>query len=250
MVTRVQELFPNVTDSVDPVQRYRSDDRRSNGRRPWIVLNMITSIDGATTTDDHSGGLGSQADKEIFFALRSLSDVILVGAGTIQTENYGPPQLSDEAKTWRRSQGMMELPRIAGVSGRLSIDPRQKVFSDKSRRPWIITTATSDPARRSELSAVADVMIAGSDKIDFEDAFDQLSNAGAEVILCEGGPTLNAALFEANLVDEICWTVAPTITGGDARRLVHGARSEFALNMELVRVLKDGDFMFMRYVRS
>jgi riboflavin biosynthesis pyrimidine reductase len=58
--------------------------------RPAVRLNVIASVDGATTLAGVSGGLGGRADHALFAVLRSLADVVLVAAGTVRAERYGP----------------------------------------------------------------------------------------------------------------------------------------------------------------
>ena len=54
---------------------------------------MIATIDGATAVGGLSGGLGGPADQALFTVLRSQADVVLVAAGTVRAEHYGPSQL-------------------------------------------------------------------------------------------------------------------------------------------------------------
>src|SRR5205823_3118949 len=88
MLPPVRQLFPNPIDDVDVAAAYTSDERL---RSPWLLVNMISTVDGATAIAGKSGGLGGPADKRVFAAIRSLADFILVGAGTVRAENYGPP---------------------------------------------------------------------------------------------------------------------------------------------------------------
>lgn len=250
IVQDMRELFPTPRDDVDPAAAYRSDSRETPTGRPWVLLNMITSVDGATTAGERSGSLGGPADRAVFMILRSLPDVILVGAGTMRKENYGPPKLSDEAKRWRLANGLAELPRLAIVSGRLNLGTDEKAFSDPDRRSLIITKASADDDRRDDLSTVADLIVSGTDDVDLTDGLDRLAELGTRVVLCEGGPTLNGALFDRDLVDEICWTIAPTAVGGDSRRLIAGATSESMVGMRLARVLEQDGYLFIRYVRA
>ncbi len=55
--------------------------------RRYVRANFVTSLDGAAQgADEKSGSLSSKADKRIFRLLRSLCDVIVVGAGTARSE--------------------------------------------------------------------------------------------------------------------------------------------------------------------
>jgi len=52
---------------------------------------MVASIDGSTALDGASAGLSSDADREVLLTLRSIADLIIVGAGTVRSEGYGVP---------------------------------------------------------------------------------------------------------------------------------------------------------------
>ena len=58
-------------------------------------------------------------------------------------------------------------------------------------------------------------------------------------LLCEGGPSLFGSLLAADLVDELCLTIAPQLNSGDARRIVDGA-PESPRAMRLIEVLASG----------
>ena len=84
----MRQLLPELVDPVDPVDVY-GDLPEARGR-PAVRLNMIASVDGATTVGGVSGGLGGPADKRVFSVLRALADAVLVAAGTARAEAYGP----------------------------------------------------------------------------------------------------------------------------------------------------------------
>jgi len=84
----MRQLLPFPCDPVDPAAVY--GDLPPAGTRPTVRLNMIASIDGATTVAGVSGGLGGPADHALFAVLRSQADVVLVAAGTVRAEHYGP----------------------------------------------------------------------------------------------------------------------------------------------------------------
>ena len=74
---------------------------------------------------------------------------------------------------------------------------------------------------------------------------------GAEVVVCEGGPSLNAALVEADAVDEWCLTLAPAVVGGDSRRAVHGAPElgDAGQALELASLLEEDGVLLGRWLR-
>jgi riboflavin biosynthesis pyrimidine reductase len=60
-------------------------------RLPWLRVNMVSTVDGAAAGDTgKSGSINNAADKRVFDHLRSVADVIIVGAGTARAEGYRP----------------------------------------------------------------------------------------------------------------------------------------------------------------
>lgn len=236
--------------AVDPVALYRGDERPGTVERPWLALNMVTSLDGATAVDGASADLSSPTDKTVFRTLRAVSDVILVGAGTWRTEGYRPPRTTEADQQWRISTGRPPHPRIAVVSGRLNLDLSLPFFADSPTRPIVITTGRADRDRRRALAEVADVIVAGDESLDIADGLGQLGAAGARVVVGEGGPTLNASLLAADLIDEFCLTLAPLLAGGPSDRAIVGPPAIGPGHLRLDRAIEDTGFLLLRYVRD
>jgi riboflavin biosynthesis pyrimidine reductase len=58
---------------------------------PWLRVNMVSTVDGAAQgADGRSGSINNAVDRVVFDALRVDADVVVVGAGTVRTEGYGP----------------------------------------------------------------------------------------------------------------------------------------------------------------
>lgn len=236
-----------MTPGIDELRAaYALPDRET----PRIRMNFVSSVDGAATLDDRSGGLGGPTDRALMQVLRSLADVVLVGAGTVRAEGYGGMRLSEEDAAWRRAQGRAPQPRLAIVSRRLDLEPSDEVFTDAAVRPLVVTCAVAAPERRDALAAVADVVIAGDEEVDLSLMRDELARRGMPQILCEGGPHLFGTLLDAGVVDELCLTLAPRLVGGDAGRIVRGA-TEIDRGLALTGLLSDDDgFVFLRYARG
>lgn len=227
-----------------------ADPRPAPEHRPWLAVNMVSSIDGSIQLDGRSGGLGGPSDRAMFRALREMPDVILAGAGTVRTEDYGPVVLGEEGRARRRSRGQAGVPRLAVVSAALHLDPAARLFGDPTQRPIVVTCAAAPDEARRRLATVADVLVAGDDTVDLADAMRQLRDVGAEVVLCEGGPTLNAALLEADLVDEWDQTIAPLLVTGSPTRGSAGALPGAVRSLTLRRLLVDDEGMLLaRYSR-
>ncbi len=237
----------------DVAHRYAADSRPARKDRPWVMLNMVTSLDGATAVDGTSGGLGGEGDKMAFRAIRAVADLIMVGAGTAMAENYGPPVLTAELRAARVARGQSELPAIAVVSRRLSLDPAARLFADESFDPFVITTSTDGSpeatATKEALATGATVMEVGDDQVDLAAALSELRQLGFATVLLEGGPTLNASFIELDLIDELMLTLAPSLVAGASTRLATGP-IEAVRPMRLDRALAHEDNLFLRYVRQ
>ncbi len=198
---------------------YGDVSRPMPAARPWVLVNMVASTDGATAVDGVSGSLGGEPDRVVFGAIRAVADVILVASGTVRAEGYHAPRTPDAllvAGPGRRGQA--PHPRLAIVSGSLEMDRSSSVFVDArpEARPIVVTSARADPDRRAALARVADVVEAGDAHVDLAGAVAALGARGAAVVLTEGGPSLLGQLAAADLIDELCLT---TGAGGGGRRL-------------------------------
>jgi riboflavin biosynthesis pyrimidine reductase len=229
----------------DPLGLLFADERSRLGR-PWVLLNFVASVDGAIEIDGKSSGLGDADDSALFKAMRAVADVVLVGAGTVRAENYHPVTLDPQRRDRRLEAGLDETPRLVIVSGRMHLSPEARVFSDPRHRPTVLTSSQANQERVDAVKAVADVHRIES--LGAEAIIDHLHDS--KVVLCEGGPSLAGQLVAAGLVDEFNLTVAPVLTGGDARRVTSGIPAEPPIEMRLDRVLGGDKSLFLRYLRS
>ena len=207
------------------------------------MLNMVASIDGAATVDGLSGGLSGTADKAMFSALRAVADVILVGAGTANAERY--------------RQAPQSGARVAVVSGSLSVNPELPLFAKSAGTtasgPLVVTTNAAHAAAAARFNGHAELLRAGDESVDLATALEELGSRGARVVLCEGGPTLNAGLLSGDLVDEINLTLAPLAVGSEAPRIAAGAAAGGATagprEFELCHVITHDGVLFVRWLR-
>lgn len=244
----MRQLHPTPGD-VDPLGAYLGAARPAPADRPWVAINMVSSLDGATAVHGRSGPLGGPPDRAVFRAVRAIADVVLVAAGTARAEGYGPVQLPDDAIAARLAAGRAAaLPRLAVVSASLDLDLTRAAAAPV--RPLVLTVDDADPARAAALAELAEVRAYGSERVDLVAALADLRADGAGVVVCEGGPSLNATLVAGDLVDEWCVTVAPAIAGGASPRLVHGAPELTDLQtLELASMLEQDGVLLGRWLR-
>jgi riboflavin biosynthesis pyrimidine reductase len=238
-------LYPHFEDVVDPAEIYA--DLPSAAGRPSVRLNMIVSVDGGTSWNGVSGGLGGPADKALFAIMRTLPDVVLVASGTMRAEHYGPAILPSDVQNARRARGQSPVPPVAVVSQRCDFDWDSDFFTAATERPFIITVSSAEPANVARAREVAEVIIAGDDLVDLRVAVEDLGRRGVEHILAEGGPTLNGELATDGLLDEVCVSLAPLLASGDAKRIIAGSALSQLERLRLRSILEEDDYLFLRY---
>ncbi len=242
----MDQLFPRFVSDVDPVALYASDSRIPHPDRPWLMLNMVTSADGATSADGVSASLSSPGDRRVFAAIRAVADVVLVAAETVRREGYGPPKSNPEAAAERAARNQAPRPRLAVVSRSLDLDFAAPVFGD-SPPPLLFTVAEPPAEPLAQAEAVAEVHRMGADRVDLAGAMARIGQLGANMVLAEGGPSLNGQLLAAGLLDEVCWTISPVLAGGDSSRMAKGAPAQLQ-QLRLDRVLAQDQTLFLRYL--
>ena len=244
MVSAVDETYDDLRAT------YLADRRSHADGHPWVLLNMITSIDGAIAVDGLSGGLGNNADFAVFSTLRSMADAILVGSGTAAAENYKAPKPTPDVVARREAAGQAARPTIALVSRSLRIDLDTPLFADPDYRPMVVTMASSPADRRDAIEAVADIVIAGETEVDLAAAVAELGARVGPVILAEGGPTLNGQLVAADVLDELCITVSPLVVGGSGGRMIANGPNHPPRPFAVDRVVEGGGLIFTRLLRQ
>jgi len=233
----MRELWPKTDPSVDIEWRLATDDRPKPEGRPWVTLVMIASADGAVAVDGLSGGLGGPADHARFVAARRQADGVIVGATTAKAEDY------------RRTN----VP-IAIVTASMSPDPAQRLFTgadtdEATARPLLYTTDQAARTRGRAFDGIAEVVALG-DSVTPAAVLADLDGRGLRSVVLEGGPTLNSAFLQADLVDEMLLSFAPVVVGGDAHRITNGPTMPEPRRFVVDRVLLADDLVFVRYLRS
>ena len=218
---RLLPLPPAPTAVLDAYDVPRS--RRPSGR-PWIGLCMVASIDGSTVIGGVSAGLSSDADREVLLTLRSIADMIVVGAGTVRAEGYGVPKKPGQ--------------RIGVVSRTAQVDLTRPLFTSGA---GFLILPEDAPERDIE------TVRAGVGEIDLEAAMCRLPG-NPTFVQAEGGASLNGSLAAADLLDEINMTTSPMVAGGSGSRSTANA-PELGLRFDLAHVLEEDGFLFSRYVR-
>ncbi len=211
--------------------------------RPYLGLNMVSSLDGKATVDWRTKGLSSELDRRLFHNLRTQVDAVMIGAGTVRQERYGRLTKSDELRRKRIEEGLAPDPVAVIVSARLDLPADLPILTEPEQRVLI---ATGSDATLPELAAQVEYVRVGDDLQRLMAYLEE--QQGIRTVLCEGGPTLNSHLFAADLVDELFLSLNPKIPGGAAAlTIVAGRELVEPAELELVSVAEgDGD-LFTRW---
>jgi riboflavin-specific deaminase-like protein len=204
--------------------------------RPYLGLNMVSSLDGKATIEWRTKGLSTELDRRLFHQLRTQVDAVMVGAGTLRAERYGRMTKSQELREKRIAEGRAPDPLAVIVSGRLDLPADLPLLNEPEQR---VVIATGSDASLPGMGDQVEYARVGDDLPILMAYLDE--RHGIRSVLCEGGPTLNSYLFAGGLVDELFLTLNPKAVGGAAALTIVAGR-ELVEPAELTLVtLAEGD---------
>lgn len=219
---------------------------RSDGERPYIVANFVSSVDGRATFEGRSGPLGSQADREMFHGLREQMDAVMAGTRTLEVEHYGRVLGKPERRERRVEAGRSAEPLMCIVtrSGHVPLDA--PIFAEPEAR---IVVFAPPGTTIDGVAAQVDVVELDPGEMTLTTAMRRLnSDYSVRSLLCEGGPTMFGALLQERLVDELFLTLAPRLTGGGTSpSITDGPELSELAQLRLVWTLEHEDGLFLRY---
>ncbi|MCQ9135052.1 pyrimidine reductase family protein [Streptomyces hilarionis] len=223
----------------------------SGGRRPWLRANMVSTLDGAAQHEGRSQPISTAADMRIFGTLRGLADVVVVGAETVRQEGYRPARARAEFAPRREAAGQGPAPAVAVVTAGLGLDFSLPLFTSPLVPTLILTGAAAPPDRVAAAErAGARVVIAGDGTgVEPDRAVRALAGLGHTRLLTEGGPRLLGQFVAAGVLDELCLTLSPMLSAGDAQRIAGGPSLAVPRRFALASLLEEEGFLFARYRR-
>jgi riboflavin biosynthesis pyrimidine reductase len=236
--------------------------------RPTVMINFVESLDGVVTIDPATGTGAEisgfhEPDRFVMGLLRSLADVIVVGAGTLRaagSHTWTPrrvnAQFGDAYEAWRRDLGLAPQPTTLIVTGGGDVPVDHPAL--QSHEVPVIVVAPAPVADRLRMTLPQTVRVDGTSDERHVSAHSALAVAaatGARVVLSEGGPHLTGTFVAEGLVDELFLTLAPQLLGrephggGERYSFVEGAtfEPENAPWSTLVSVHRSVDHLFLRY---
>ena len=218
---------------------------RATAERPYTVANMIESVDGRGSFDGRSSALGDAGDKQVFRALRSVCDVVMVGTGTLATEHYGRLVRDADVAAARERLGLAAQPLLCTVSRSGQIPPQIPLLADPAASMVIYSGAAVD---LGDVAATVEVVTVDPRRLSVVLALRDLRvRRLARLVLCEGGPTVLGQLIGDRAIDELFLTFAGKLAGGIGPAIVSGLTLTDPLAVSLLWLLEQDGSLFLRY---
>lgn len=217
---------------------------------PWVILNAALTVDGKIDTAARQGAkISSDEDWQRVERLRAEVDAVMVGGNTLLAEDPRLTIRSAELRAWRESDGRPPNPAKVGIISEASLNLAGRFLHDGGGQVHLFTTHRTSEDRIAALREQgAEVVVHAGRRVDLTTAMAYLKTAGLDKVLLEGGGTLNAAMFEAGLIDEVRLYIAPLIFGGaSAPTLADGPglpqEQAAALQLKELTKLPDGGIL-------
>ncbi|WP_203835863.1 RibD family protein [Winogradskya humida] len=221
--------------------------------RPYVLLSCGMSIDGyVDSPGDERLLLSNDADFDRVDEVRATCDAILVGAGTVRTDN---PRLliRDEARRRARiTRGVCPDPVKVTVTSSCDLDPSARFFALGEADKLVYCASPALPSARRKLGGVATV-IDGGDPLDLNRVTADLADRGVGRLMVEGGGSMHTQFLTAGLADELQLVVAPFFVGDSkAPRFVSDGAFPWGpqRRADLTEVRQIGDVVLLRYALS
>ncbi|WP_068395850.1 dihydrofolate reductase family protein [Kribbia dieselivorans] len=205
-------------------------------QEPGIRTNTVSTLDGAANGPNGvSDSINTPADNRAFMAMRANCDTILVGAGTVRAEEYGPAKPG-----FGRPAPLLVVVSGRGVVPATLIPPFGDGDPERGEVAFVTCASAGSEAVDTARAQLGEerVWVFGQDEVDLPAVAAQLATIGEGRVLCEGGPTLFTTLHAAGLVDEVAHTIVPHMIGGNHPRPLQGPSVDTRLAL---RHLIEGD---------
>lgn len=185
---------------------------------PYVTVKAGQSLDGAiATVSGQSKWITSEASRRVAMDIRAHTDAIVVGVRTVLED--------DPLLTVRRPGYRGRQPLKIVLDPGLRVPASARIF--RSGAPVVLVASQRAPvARRKRLGRLAEVLVmptAADGAFRWKDLLKELGRRGLVQVLVEGGGETIGRAFDAGVVREAHFFIAPIVLGGQtSRRSVAG----------------------------
>ena len=209
--------------------------------RPWVGLNMVTSLDGRAQRNGTNDDIGDRADRRLMRLLRVGFDAVAIGAGTLRAVG-GWTDVPADLAARRVEAGRPPQPLGVVIGGTEPIPTEGRWFN--TEQPRLVVVGVDGPS----YIPGAEVLVAPTFHPEPGWLLSALHERGIRAVLLEGGPTVNARFHAAGLIDELFWTVGPWLLGGEGLPMIAPQPPDQTPRpATLVSIHRHEDELFLRY---
>lgn len=217
---------------------------------PYVLLSAAVSLDGyLDDTGPERLLLSGPADFDRVDEVRAASDAILIGAGTLRTDNPRLLVNSPERRATRIAAGLPEYPLKVTVSASGDLDPTAQFWHTGGEK--VVYTTDKGAERLRGTGIAADVVPLGTE-LAWPAILAHLGAVrGIRRLMVEGGGRVHTQLLQQGLADELQLAVAPVLVGETDAPRMFGAGAYPGGPRNRLRVLETrqvGDVVLIRYV--
>ncbi len=183
--------------------------------RPHVIVNVAMSADGKISTRERRQvRISGEQDFTRVDRLKAGCDAVMVGIGTVLSDDPSLTVKSEECRSHRRKHGRNDHPVRIIVDSSARIPPEAAVLNKGEGKRLVAVSGRADKEKIAVLERKAQIIITGKDEVDLPALMDELGAMDISTIMVEGGGTLIAGLITAGLVHEIYTYIGNVIIGG------------------------------------
>lgn len=178
---------------------------------PFVVLKLAQTLDGRIgAASGHSQWITGEQARRLVHRLRSVSDAVMVGVGTVIHD--------DPWLTTRLARG--RDPTRVVVDSNLRLSPSARLLRSSRSAPAIVATTVPPGGDREGALVAAGAQVirtaVKNGRVDLRELLFHLGRRDITLVLVEGGAQLATSLIKESLVDKVYVFLAPRLLGGDA----------------------------------
>lgn len=195
-------------DFIKPLIESAGDHRRRKGT-PFVTLSYAQSLDGCISARPGEAiALSGRESLKLTHRLRASHDAILVGIGTVLSDN---PRLNVRLVNGNN-------PRPVVVDSRLRLPLNCRLLCGDASPPWIVTRENPDKERVKALEGLgAKVIPLASNargQVELRAVLQKLAELEVDSLMVEGGSRIITNFLMERLAEFLVLTVAPVLVGG------------------------------------
>jgi|Deesub1362B_J571_1020462.scaffolds.fasta_scaffold00067_65 2,5-diamino-6-(ribosylamino)-4(3H)-pyrimidinone 5'-phosphate reductase len=216
--------------------------------KPFVFINVAASADGKISDESRKQvRISCKADMKRVDMLRATSDAVMVGIGTVLSDNPKLTVKAGDLIALRMKMGKSRQPLRVVVDSRCRIPLDAEVLSSEAET-LIAVSQAADEEKVRLVAKKAEVVRLGKDKVDLLALMRHLRERGVEKLMVEGGATLNYAMLKEKLVDEVSIYYGSMIIGGNlSPTVVDGESFKIPLKLKLIEWKKLGEGLLARW---